>query len=238
MKKLLLFVFTNLLLISFSQGQSIGIVFESPDTIKGNNYEDIDAVIYFQNTGNTTNTYFAEKIEVAMHPDHDAFFCWSIACYPAFVFMSTDSVVLDPGEVDTTLKGSVQPYVSGAGVDGISVVKYRIFNGDDPTDEYEKTWVYSAQTMVSLDPSDIEKNVLTYPNPARSELNIVHGDLYGKRAEIVIRNVLGSKVLSQPMGIEAELLPIDIQKLNNGIYLYSIVIDGNPVLTKKFTVRK
>ena len=55
---------------------------------------------------------------------------------------------------------------------------------------------------------------------------------------LVIRNVLGSKVLSQKVDLKGNFTNVDINVLNTGIYLYSLVIDGSTIVTKKFTVRK
>jgi Secretion system C-terminal sorting domain len=86
---------------------------------------------------------------------------------------------------------------------------------------------------------DINGNdIYVYPNPARTQLNLVFGEMDANSAKLVIRNFLGSEVLSQKIDLKGNFENIDISDLNNGIYLYSLVVGGSPIVTKKFTVRK
>jgi hypothetical protein len=75
------------------------------------------------------------------------------------------------------------------------------------------------------------------PNPARgftwipyslpSEIN---------SAQIVVRNLLGSVVKTETIDSGSERVRIDTSSFNNGIYIYSLLINNQPVLSKRLVV--
>ena len=131
------------------------------------------------------------------------------------------------------------PYATGSGVSGISTVKYRLFNINDTADKFEKVIVYVAGNTSSLSHASLQgADVYVYPNPASNYLKAVYEGLEGRSAQLVIRNVLGSEVARKNMDPSQNMVSMNISELKSGIYLYSIVVDGLPVITKKLTVRK
>ncbi len=239
MKKLLL---AFILAFSFSltsKGQSISVVYQSPDTVQGENFEDITSYIHFRNIAGNANNYLAEQIKLDLVTGHDAYFCWGVDCYPTSVLVATDTVDLMPNQIDSTFIGYLTPYALGPAVDGISTMKYRIWNITDTADKFEKIIVYVAGNVSSLSHSKINGgDVYVYPNPASTSLKLVYGDVEAESGRVIIRNVLGSSVMSKDIDLKSNMTELDLTDLPNGIYLYTLEIEGSAAVTKKFTVRK
>lgn len=78
-----------------------------------------------------------------------------------------------------------------------------------------------------------------YPNPASTEatINYTLPPLDGT-AKITVHNVLGNKVLESKLKTDETNLKLSTDRLNNGIYFYSLYLNGREMVTKKFVVRK
>ena len=66
-----------------------------------------------------------------------------------------------------------------------------------------------------------------YPNPASDMVNLNYDfPLEVKVAEVKIMNVLGSVVSEQNIDTRSNQASIDISNINDGIYFYTILING------------
>src|ERR1035437_176055 len=88
----------------------------------------------------------------------------------------------------------------------------------------------------------INSFVKAYPNPASSTLTIsqTNSQFPLLNSQLLISNILGKEVYSQPINNSKELT-IDISKLNNGVYFYQIIIPNElrkETLRGKFVVEK
>lgn len=240
MKKILLASLFGLFLSAFVSAQSINVVYQSGDTVTGPNWNDITSYIHFENSASGAEKYLAEKEDLSLASGHSSYFCWGVDCYPTSVFLATDTVDLNPGQVDSTFIGYLQPYDSQLiGHDGVSTIRYRIFNIADTSDKFEKVIVYVAGDQTSLSHTNVNgSDIYVYPNPATSDLNLVFENLNGTQGKVIIRNMLGSRVLSREVALEGNFVQLDLNDIPNGVYLYTLEVDGLPVVTKKFSVRK
>jgi hypothetical protein len=77
-----------------------------------------------------------------------------------------------------------------------------------------------------------------YPNPASDQVRFdftINNDV--KSAKIVLHTVIGTVVTEQNLSLNGSNLTLDISRLNNGIYLYSIYVDGQVQATKRLIVK-
>ena len=151
-----------------------------------------------------------------------------------------------PLELTTLLPGeSVADVVlrfSTGFVDHNSTVSYFIYNLDNPQDGF-----YHAMTYKIL--GDFPHGILfsqdnmkvgnAYPNPATTEANIDYTlTSFDGKAQIVVHNLLGNKVLELTLEAEKNQLRLSTDRLNDGVYFYSLYLNGKGVVTKKLVVRK
>ena len=73
----------------------------------------------------------------------------------------------------------------------------------------------------------------TYPNPAS---NFVNFDCEMQNASVAIYNMMGQEVIRQD--VNDSHVSINISDLTDGIYFYSVIVNGEAVKTSKLVVRK
>ena len=88
------------------------------------------------------------------------------------------------------------------------------------------------------DTSSVDENVSklfsnAYPNPAS---NFVNFDCEMQNATIAIYNMMGQEVIRQD--VNDSHVSINVSDLTDGIYFYSILVNGEAVKTSKLVVRK
>ena len=125
---------------------------------------------------------------------------------------------------------------------GYSSVKYLIFNRQNPQDALEVTIHYTIEEpSADKEVYGSEQIRLTdvYPNPASDYLYINYNILdLNADVRVGIHNVLGSVVKEYPLEPMEDKAKISTIELNSGVYFYSLTINNETVLIKKFVVRK
>ncbi len=77
------------------------------------------------------------------------------------------------------------------------------------------------------------------PNPAQNQTWINYTIPTGtKSAQIVVRNLVGTQVMSEIIDLNVTRIRLDTQNLANGIYIFSLVIDNQTVSSKRLVVAK
>ena len=166
--------------------------------------------------------------------------------YASLCFANECAEDNQPLELTTLLPGEqvddvVLRFNAGYGKNS-STVRYFIYNLDDPNDG-----VYHAQTYRVFD--DFPNGILfsqgdlkvgnAYPNPASGEATIDYSLVsFEGTAQVVVRNLLGNKVLEKKLEADKTSLKLETDRLGDGIYFYSLYLNGRGVVTKKLVIRK
>ncbi len=78
-----------------------------------------------------------------------------------------------------------------------------------------------------------------YPNPVSNTASIDYAlHNWSQTATISVHNILGDRVLNLQLDQAETNLKISTDQLPNGIYFYTLQLNGKGVTTKKFVVRK
>lgn len=77
---------------------------------------------------------------------------------------------------------------------------------------------------------------LPYPYPANENLTFQYQLFQNIEVRIVLYDILGNEVASYPLSAENNRLTIPTSELKTGMYLYSLVLNGKNVATKKLLV--
>ena len=160
-------------------------------------------------------------------------FCWGL-CFPPTTYVSPFEQTLEPGATSDLFYGDYNPHT----VIGISKIMYVFFDINNVNDSVAVTVEYNAS------PASIGDELLSlvkfsdaYPNPAINVVNVdysIPGTV--NHAEVVISNMLGSKVKAVELNDFSGKARIEVSELLNGIYFYSLIADDQLILTRKFVI--
>lgn len=187
-----------------------------------------------ENTSGSAVEVKVRSTEVSVIPGTLNYFCWA-QCYEPGVTLSPTSITLQPGERVSAFYGDYIPQ----GQAGISSIKYCFFNVANETDSVCGIVRFSASPvgvndLTAAGRSNISKS---YPNPASNELFIDYavGDGVGR---IDIYSMLGVKVKSVNLTGQQGRVNLNVASLPAGMYLYRLVVNGQDVQTKRFSVSR
>jgi len=166
-------------------------------------------------------------------------FCWGPLCFGYETDESPDGTeaLIAAGATNTTFHG----YYEHQGNVGDTEIKYCFFNVNDADDEACVTTVYSiTQGFVGVEEVEAlsELNNVS-PNPVVG-LSTFTYKISGKsnNNQITIYNMVGSIVKEIPLSSSQGVVILNGQDFEAGIYLYSLVVDGQKVSTKRMIVAK
>ncbi len=121
-------------------------------------------------------------------------------------------------------------------------LRYLIFDTDNPSDVLESSIRFHIQgespAGIMYQRPDM-KISNAYPNPIVNNASIDYTiDSYDHVAKIMVMNLLGNKVMEFDLLRGQHNLKIPAEQLSNGIYFYTLQLDGKNVATRKIVVRK
>ncbi len=193
--------------------------------------------VLHNDTDNDMNV-LAVKNELEMLDSTISTFCWAGRCYAPTVDTSTNYQFVPAGgaSAEGDFTGDYEPRTKI----GTSIVKYTFYNMDNPDQRVEivvKFWAspesIAEEAMNGGSVSEI------YPNPANHFINLDYRlTTQVNTAQVRIYNMLGATVKEAVMERGTNNLKMDVSDLNNGIYFYSVVINGDIYKTKKIVIQR
>lgn len=153
-------------------------------------------------------------------------------------FDALEITTLNPGETLDDL------YIHfNAGYDELtrelSLTFYEVGN---PENRLSERFTYHIENDVSngiLFSNELLQISKVYPNPVSSVASIDYS-LYDRSAPatVIVHNILGDRVLELKLDQSETSLKLPVDQFSNGVYFYTLQINGKGVTTKKFLVRK
>ncbi len=157
-------------------------------------------------------------------------YCWANLCYPPNV---TESQVMyiQGNTVVNDFSGHYYPN----GISGVSVILYTF----DPRGG-DTAWIYVKYdaTGQSIKPTLNSQLYKPYPNPARKEVYIPFNIMNVKKTSIEVYDLLGKKIMTQPLSNNSNLASISVSQFKDGIYFIQLIADGKIIGTEKIIVKK
>lgn len=255
MKKIaILFVFTLLMgYSSFSQGKfqfmNGDATVKLPDTLVINVVKEMDnngivkTLIGFKNIsevtvegirmkGNKTGTWNDDQ--------HDVSYC-HIQCVDINQITPLPGITLEPGGVfdNTKVHKDSTFYISFA-YQGPYLGNF-YFKMEATSKEGDKEELVINYHVKDLDAISkvVEKQsteVSVYPNPASNVIKIKYDNQGSYNNQLIIRNMVGAVVKTIPL--KENLMEVSIADLANGMYFYSLSVDGVIQNTKKLIIKR
>lgn len=199
-----------------------------------------DAEIVFHAVvhNNTTNgiNVMVRRNQINMLDGTQSQFCWGL-CFPPTTDESPDARFLAAGgqSEDEEFSGHYNPF----GVVGTSVVEYMFYNKDNEDQNVKVVAKYWASPEGIAEEAMVGGSVSAiYPNPA-SEFVSLDYNLTSKVevASVRVVNVLGAVVKEATLDFGSSKAKINVSDLENGIYFYSVLVNGDIYRTKKLVVQ-
>ena len=244
MKKILLLLIIALSTTTFVFSQDMYLSWEGKklgDTVYVWGEPTQSQIVFYAILHNDTDNgmnVLAVRNELEMLDSTVSTFCWAQRCYGPSVDTSTNYQFVPAGgsSAEGDFTGDYEP----RGHIGTSVVKYTFYNMDNPDQNVDivvKFWAspegIAEEAMAGGNISEI------YPNPANYFVSLDYR-LTSKvnTATVRIYNLLGSMVKEAVLERGSNKLKMDVSGLNNGIYFYSVLINGDIYKTKKLVIQR
>lgn len=243
MRKILYLI--PLLTISFwASAQSLSLSYAGGAISNGGNvyvyadsgyYNVMESHIFVTNTSAGSLDVKVKKTEVSTISGSENSFCWGM-CYLPAVFVSPDPITIGAGVMDDhSFIGDYKP----RGHLGETVILYTFYNIANTNDSVCVNVHYTA-TPVAV-PTFVATPTLSnaYPNPASSKVSFNY-DLksFASEAFIIIKDLTGNEVKREYISGSTGRLTLNVDDLSEGVYFYSLIIDGKASTTKKLIVQK
>lgn len=248
MKKIY-FVFVSLIVTSFGlKAQSLQVNRTSDGaTINDNAVMYISAVagglpsetdFNFKNISASSKTYHVKRTDmqinhVAVGDTSEPYFCTGLNCYPSTTTITPTPITLNANGIE-----SLKTYLQEASVEGISVIKYEIYNTSNTSDKITFTIQYNNPAGLKQYTNIFSSVSDVYPNPTNQFAKIsVDVSVASNNNTLIITNALGAIVSKKmiDLSVGRNTIPLDVQGLNNGIYFVTLS-NVNSKVIKKFTV--
>ena len=122
---------------------------------------------------------------------------------------------------------------------GTSVFEFKFYNIDNP-DEFTSVVVnfWASPEGIAEDAMKGGSISEIYPNPATNYANLDFNLTPSvKNAKVRVINLLGSVVKEANIENGTNQLKLDVSDLDNGVYFYSVLINGETYKTRKLVIR-
>lgn len=234
MKRLILL--TGILLPFLLGAQSFQITNATPN-VSGDGSNTVEGHADLKNISSSTKIVRVERIQNNLASGHLNYFCWDECLSPNGNISGNDTIFA--GATSTKFKA----YLTPAGNMGTSTASYKFLDVNNPSDSIVQQFTFVISTSTSSDKTLAVRNVnelsVAYPNPAGTYTRIDYElSLSAKDAVIKIYNILGSEIRKIELANRQGTISIDTDSMTEGMYLYSLVVNGKTVSTKKFIVKK
>lgn len=205
--------------------------------ISGSAHEELKAPVFLHNGSSRHTQVWIKKVDENLIPGAAVSFCVDGHCYSHEELNIAQPLEILAGKrlSRQDLFGRYQP----AGQTGTSFVTYELFSDNGAFAPVRIVVKYAAEG----NPSDYNQQTfslsLPSPNPAVSYTNFTYS-LPGEvnQASLVVRDLTGRVVLEELVDVNDNRVRVNVSDLSNGIFLYSLVLDGQPVVTRKLIVAR
>ena len=189
------------------------------------------------NTSDETLTLIAEKEEINVVEGTENYFCFGF-CFPSSVYVGSP-YDLEPGSGDEWSFHYI-PYdaETGAPVFGEQVMIYSLYERNNPDNKFilNVTFKYSEDGIV--DNTCVDEFSNAYPMPASNVVNFDYNFASSVDAEVAIYNMMGQEVMRNRFSGMNGKLSINVSDLTDGVYFYSLIVNGKTEKSNKLVIRK
>lgn len=187
------------------------------------------------NVSDLRKNVMVRKIEHSLIADSEVYFCWA-SCYPSFVFESPEPILVEAGAFSTNFTGDV----SYGSTQGTISATFVFFDMDNAVDSSFVTINFIVGTLgIPVNKVALSSLSNAYPNPASSASYVDYKlPKSAVGASLRINSLLGVTIQDIPLDRSEGKATIDVSKLKEGIYFYSLIVNNSITQTRKFVVKR
>lgn len=232
-KTLLLALILPLAFLAKAQSLEVSGVVES---YKGHIGDLIKAPVQLKNTSSKSITVFIRKAESQIGSTQKNYLCPEGDCQNAG--LEEYVLKIEPGQ---TINNFAFGLDAGL-VQGISRVKYLIYNKSNPGEMHE------IEMFFNVEEKPVKNDIFTsrfitihdvYPNPVSDVAHIEYKLLNDQvKAKIIIHNILGSALAEYELPQFETKVKFRADELTAGIYFYTLYLDNEGIMTRKLIVKR
>lgn len=193
--------------------------------------------IEFNVTANENNRLIGEKVVLQNVENTQNYICFG-QCLTPSVYV-TDPNVMSAGQTEVFsahyLYENTLEEVAGME----QIMQYYIYPANDPDNKFIINVIFKFSLDGVEEINGIEKFSNAYPTPASSVVNFDYN--FGSdvnNAMVAIYNMMGQEVLrSDIIGLRGKL-SINVNDLADGVYFYSLIVNGVVEKSNKLVIRK
>lgn len=185
-----------------------------------------------------------KKTVLANPAGQDIYFCFGVNCYTPSTYTASP-VTLNSGQSLPYTQNPFHYYGIKAQFDdnmvlGTSIVRYTAFDNANPNDSASVllTYVVSPSAINTYNAKSFAMSA-AFPNPAINNTNIKY-DFNQTPANAAIRlfNIAGSLVKEVNLDGNSGKVNLDLTQVQDGVYFYSLFVNGRAVQTKKLIIAR
>ena len=177
-----------------------------------------------------------EKEEVQVVENTSNYFCWG-NCYLSNIYVS-DPVILDAGQSDVFSMHYQYDNDIEEVLDQVQSMKYYLYPANDPDNKFTINVVFKYTYEGIEDLSGVEEFSNAYPVPASDVVNFDYSfNSSVSSAMVAVYNMMGQEVLRSDISSMSGKLSLNVSDLNDGIYFYSLIVNGKTEKSNKLVVR-
>ncbi len=243
MKKIITLFYIGLLSYS-AQSQGIEIYLPGSDEEISGTVVNIDGPESYmhqdfdvKNVSGSTLTLRIERVKVLELAGTEDYLCWGAnpltgACYSASLVSPENPFISpDASDMENEAIGWLSTHHMTLGVSGCAQYRYYVINGDGT--RLDSIDVKFCST-VGISEETSKVSVTAFPNPTSGLLTVTL-QKNAPQVKFALCNVIGESVMSVNLSEGQNLL--NLEKLPNGVYFYSILTEGHVIETKKLMIR-
>ncbi len=249
MKKLILILSLNFILFSMNAQLKIIDPTTSLDVLNsytvqitpGSPTHSFDFEVH--NEYSTSKTIKIKRYLLQYTSGQDIYYCFGTNCYNAStnpVFIPTQNVTLASGGMLPNGAGTygLKTDFDDNNVLGNSLVRYTLYDVNNTSDSVSFTINYEVNP-VGLKQHETVKYSMNpcMPNPAKQYTNIVYEIKNNEgNAKLILFDILGNNVREIRLFESSGMQRIDLTALNEGIYFYTLQINGKNMVSRKLII--
>lgn len=246
MKKILLsvWIISMVAVTVYAQNLSLsnagGAIAPNATLIQTGTYDSVGLAtsLNVKNTGTERIGVLCKKTELTMLNSTEISMCWAGQCYGPEVYISPEDQQIGAGETNTQFVAHYNQVEFNHLPAGESVVRWVFYDRGNVNDSVSVTVRYITYGLgvgEQITADGMLSNI--YPNPASGNAGLSYTVPSGMQGMIRFRNILGESVKTIILPPGTDKLTIDTREFSDGIYFYSLVVDGKVTRTKKLIVR-
>jgi hypothetical protein len=210
-------------------GGTVGVIQTLFDTTS-----DVSIEIDMKNISTSTQAYKVKRTIKILNSPQKSNFCFAGGCFPDTTNISPSTLTLNAGVLDNNFSSHVSPN----SVAGSSLVYYKFYNIKNANDTVG-IFIQSEVWHLGINDLTCSQAELgsAYPNPANEKFTVDYTLTGEQTAQLILLNMLGTKIREEPVTGGNGKIQMNVADLAEGVYFYSLYLNGKSVSTRKLLIR-